>query len=76
MPPTVQAILAARLDRLGDREKNVLQTAAVIGSEFTQPVLERAVGGSGVSRGDGGLASFELEAALRVLVDSRVHRRA
>ena len=60
VPPTVQAILAARLDRLGDREKNVLQTAAVIGSEFSQPVLERAAG----------LAAFEVEAALRELVDS------
>lgn len=60
VPPTVQAIIAARLDRLGEREKGVLQTAAVIGPEFPQPVLERA----------SGLPSFELEAALRDLVDA------
>src|SRR5204862_2804776 len=32
---------AARIDRLGEREKLVLQTAAVIGREFTEPVLRR-----------------------------------
>ena len=31
MPATVQAVLAARIDRLAEREKRVLQTAAVIG---------------------------------------------
>jgi predicted ATPase len=31
IPPTVQAVLAARIDRLPEREKRVLQTAAVIG---------------------------------------------
>jgi adenylate cyclase len=38
----VQAVLAARIDRLGEREKAVLQAAAVIGKEFSEPVL-RAV---------------------------------
>jgi class 3 adenylate cyclase len=42
LPATVQAVLAARIDRLGEREKQVLQTAAVIGKEFSEPVL-RAV---------------------------------
>jgi len=41
IPATVQAVLAARIDRLGEREKAVLQTAAVIGREFTEPVLRR-----------------------------------
>jgi predicted ATPase/class 3 adenylate cyclase len=41
IPPTVQAVLAARIDRLGDHEKGVLQTAAVIGEEFPLPVLAR-----------------------------------
>jgi class 3 adenylate cyclase/tetratricopeptide (TPR) repeat protein len=41
IPATVQAILAARIDRLGEREKGVLQTAAVIGKEFAEPVLRR-----------------------------------
>jgi adenylate cyclase len=32
-------VLAARIDRLAEREKQVLQTAAVIGKEFPEPVL-------------------------------------
>src|SRR6266478_2394485 len=34
VPSSVQALLAARIDRLAEREKDVLQTAAVIGREF------------------------------------------
>ncbi|HZR80504.1 MAG TPA: AAA family ATPase [Candidatus Binatia bacterium] len=44
IPPSVHAILAARIDRLAEREKAVLQTAAVIGTSFSEPVLERVVG--------------------------------
>jgi class 3 adenylate cyclase len=40
MPPTVQAILAARIDRLPQNEKRLLQTAAVIGSEVPVPLLQ------------------------------------
>jgi tetratricopeptide (TPR) repeat protein len=35
VPPTVQAILAARIDRLPTDEKELLQTLAVLGKEFT-----------------------------------------
>ena len=34
IPPTVQAILAARIDRLSPAQKDLLQTLAVIGTEF------------------------------------------
>ena len=34
MPPTIEALLAARLDRLGPGERAVLDRAAVIGKEF------------------------------------------
>ena len=34
IPPTVQAILAARIDRLPPNQKDLLQTLAVIGMEF------------------------------------------
>jgi class 3 adenylate cyclase len=34
IPPTVQAILAARIDRLSADQKDLLQTLAVIGTEF------------------------------------------
>jgi class 3 adenylate cyclase/tetratricopeptide (TPR) repeat protein len=39
IPDTVQALLAARIDRLAEREKQLLQTAAVIGREFPEPLL-------------------------------------
>ena len=39
VPATVQATLAARIDRLSERDKVVLQTAAVIGRTFSTPVL-------------------------------------
>jgi len=45
IPPTVQAILAARIDRLPSAEKDLLQTLAVIGKEF-QLSLVRAVAGT------------------------------
>jgi class 3 adenylate cyclase len=43
VPSSVQAILAARIDRLAEREKDVLQTAAVIGREFDEPTLAAVV---------------------------------
>jgi class 3 adenylate cyclase/tetratricopeptide (TPR) repeat protein len=39
VPYSVHAVLAARIDRLAEREKSVLQTAAVIGKEFAEPIL-------------------------------------
>jgi class 3 adenylate cyclase/tetratricopeptide (TPR) repeat protein len=44
IPATVQAVLAARIDRLDETEKATLQAAAVIGNEFTEPVLTKVVG--------------------------------
>ena len=35
IPPTVQGILAARIDQLAPAEKELLQTLAVIGKEFS-----------------------------------------
>ena len=40
MPATVQAVLAARIDRLPPEEKRLLQTAAVIGMEVPLPLLQ------------------------------------
>ena len=39
VPSTVHALLAARIDRLPEGEKEVLQAAAVIGKEFAEPIL-------------------------------------
>jgi class 3 adenylate cyclase/tetratricopeptide (TPR) repeat protein len=41
VPASVQPLLAARVDRLPEREKRVLQAAAVIGRTFSERVLER-----------------------------------
>jgi class 3 adenylate cyclase/tetratricopeptide (TPR) repeat protein len=41
LPATVQSVLAARIDRLPEREKQVLQTASVIGKKFSEPILKR-----------------------------------
>lgn len=43
VPPSVQALLGARIDRLAEREKLVLQVASVIGKEFAEPLLRRVV---------------------------------
>jgi adenylate cyclase len=39
VPATVQVLLAARIDRLPEREKRLLQVASVIGKTFTEPLL-------------------------------------
>jgi class 3 adenylate cyclase len=58
LPATVQAALAARIDRLAERDKTVLQAAAVIGHRFTEPLLMQVTG----------LDDKALRAALRALV--------
>jgi class 3 adenylate cyclase/tetratricopeptide (TPR) repeat protein len=40
VPATVQAVLAARIDRLPSEEKQLLQTAAVVGTEVPFPLLQ------------------------------------
>ena len=62
VPASVQAVLAARIDRLGEREKAVLGAAAVIGREFTEPVLARVAG----------LTPGELEEALGELLSAEL----
>lgn len=57
VPATVQAVLAARIDRLPEREKQLLQVASVIGKDFTEPLLEAVAG----------LPGSELKAALLAL---------
>jgi adenylate cyclase len=68
LPPTVQGVLAARIDRLPEREKDVLQVAAVIGREFSAAVLRQvtALQADALASVMGNLASAELvyEAAL------------
>jgi class 3 adenylate cyclase len=60
LPATVQAVLAARIDRLPEREKRLLQQASVIGKKFSERVLTRICG----------LGDAELQVAIRALRDS------
>ncbi len=46
VPPTVQAILASRIDRLTAAEKELLQTLAVLGREFPLGLIKRVTGKS------------------------------
>ena len=65
IPPTVQSILAARIDRLPEAAKRVLQAAAVIGKVFPRSLLDRIVGDAArpMELGD-------VDAALSVLLDA------
>ncbi len=60
LPATVQSVLAARIDRLPEREKRVLHTASVIGKKFSEPILGRVA-----DLGDG-----DLPAALHALTNA------
>ena len=57
IPVSVVAVIEARIDRLPEREKQLLQMAAVIGRSFSQPVLESVAA----------LRGEEVEEALEVL---------
>ncbi|MEN8160952.1 MAG: hypothetical protein ABFS41_12835, partial [Myxococcota bacterium] len=60
VPASVQSLLAARIDRLDETSKELLQTAAVIGDEVPEVLLERV----------SGLGRDELLGSLRGLVQS------
>jgi class 3 adenylate cyclase/tetratricopeptide (TPR) repeat protein len=44
LPATVQAVIGARIDRLSESEKSVLQMCAIIGKDVPLAVLERVAG--------------------------------
>ena len=46
VPQSINAVLAARLDGLPDREKNVLQAASVVGQRFQLNQLQEMIGGT------------------------------
>jgi class 3 adenylate cyclase/tetratricopeptide (TPR) repeat protein len=43
VPPTIQALIAARLDRLGEGERAVIETASIEGKEFARDRVEGLV---------------------------------
>ena len=63
IPSTVQTVLAARIDRLGDDAKRTLQTASVIGKEFSGAILSAVA----VADERDALSSPRLAAALDAL---------
>ena len=66
LPERVETILAARIDRIDEREKLVLQTAAVIGAEFSRSILGKVCD----------LDADDLDEALRGLTAAEfVHER-
>ena len=60
VPPTVQTILAARIDRLPTEAKVTLQTAAAIGTETSRELLAEVVG----------LDEEALDEAIRTLIET------
>ena len=59
IPMSVVAVIEARIDRLPEREKQVLQTAAVVGRSFSRSVLEAV----------SAFSSAELEEAIDLLCE-------
>jgi class 3 adenylate cyclase/tetratricopeptide (TPR) repeat protein len=57
LPPTVQAVLSARIDRLGARDKALVQAMSVIGRKAREPILRQVVE----------LTDAELDEALNAL---------
>ncbi len=60
VPPTVQAIIAARIDRLPPEAKVTLQTAAAIGSDTSRKLLSEVVD----------LEDEALDRAIRTLIET------
>lgn len=58
VPATVQAVLSARIDRLGPEAKQLLQVASVVGKEVSGPALQMTAG----------LGAERMEPVLRELV--------
>jgi adenylate cyclase len=73
VPASVQALLAARIDRLPEREKELLQTAAVIGGTFSEALLRQVVA-SVAPLGEGALgAALSALAAAEFLFEASLY---
>jgi predicted ATPase/class 3 adenylate cyclase len=59
VPPTVQAVLAARIDRLPPRERTVVQRASVQGRAFSRRALAELVGGRNLATLDASLGALQ-----------------
>jgi len=68
-PPTVEALVASRLDHLDARERSVLRRAAVLGRRFTKPELADLTPRPELDRTERDLAAL----AQRALIHPREH---
>ena len=67
MPDNLQGIIAARIDRIEEKLKRVMQVASVIGREFTFRILQTITGElylKVVFKGKGGVSTGRLLAAV------------
>lgn len=69
IPPTIAALLGARLDQIPSQERRLLELAAVIGYEFTPAVLKE------IATADG-IGPAETEALTARLIQRRILRRS
>ncbi len=75
LPPTIQVLLEARLDRLPREEHQVLEHASVIGREFTGPGLEALARPVGSPTPDGPGPAAAAAAPVAPVLHSLVRRR-
>ena len=69
IPPTIAAVLGARLDQIPGQERRLLELAAVIGPEFTPEVLGEIASADGIG-------ADETEALTARLIQRRILRRS
>ncbi len=78
VPPTIQALLAARIERLGDDERTVVERAAVIGHEFYRGAVAELVPAAVAPGVDLTLATLSRKELVRpesqLWLDERVFR--
>ena len=74
VPPSIHALVAARLDRLGELERSVLRGGAVLGQRFT-PAAAAAVAGVGTADGRSLLDGLVSKQFLSVDTDPRSQSR-
>ena len=67
LPATVQALLAARIDRLGEPAKHLLEAAAVIGKQFDEPLLREVSGLVDTHDLDAALGTLQEEEFVRLV---------
>jgi DNA-binding SARP family transcriptional activator/tetratricopeptide (TPR) repeat protein len=65
VPPTLQALLAARLDRLGPGERLVLACASVVGKDFTSAAVSALLPGPARARVDAHLRALTARGLLQ-----------